>query len=299
MALLFFHPIAQGQNTVGLISIDQPKTIGGYNLIYPENQPNVFLLNECGEVVNIWEDENHTGPGKTAYLLEDGRLLKSKTSSLIIGPTFGIGGSGGFVELYSWDNDLLWSYLVADSLNRQHHDVLFMESGNVMMIVWERKSYAEIVENGFDILSNSQESLWPDYILEIDPTTNEHVWEWHAWDHLVQDFDSTKLNYGIVSDHPELIDPNYQEFSGNRDDFMHSNAIDYDPIKDQVILNVRNYNEVWIIDHSTTTAEAAGHTGGNSGKGGDLLFRWGNPKAYKMGGGEDRQLFLQHDCPMD
>ena len=64
-----------------------------------------------------------------------------------------------------------------------------------------------------------------------------------------------------------------------RADWMHSNAVAYNAELDQVLLNVLEFNEFWIIDHSTTTAEAAGHTGGKHGKGGDLLYRWGNPRA--------------------
>ena len=30
--------------------------------------------------------------------------------------------------------------------------------------------------------------------------------------------------------------------------------------------------------------------------GGDILYRWGNPQAYRAGGAEDQQLFLQHDA---
>ncbi len=54
--------------------------------------------------------------------------------------------------------------------------------------------------------------------------------------------------------------------------------------------------EVWIIDHSTTTAEAAGHTGGRAGQGGDLIYRWGNPAAYGRGTSQDQQLVQQHDA---
>ena len=48
-------------------------------------------------------------------------------------------------------------------------------------------------------------------IIEVRPTPpagGEIVWQWHVWDHLIQDFGSTKANFGIVEDHPELIDIN-------------------------------------------------------------------------------------------
>jgi len=60
-------------------------------------------------------------------------------------------------------------------------------------------------------------------------------------------------------------------------------------------VSLRNFSEVWIIDHSTTTKEAAGRTGGRSGKGGDLLYRWGNPRVYRAGTTQEQQLYGQHD----
>lgn len=43
-------------------------------------------------------------------------------------------------------------------------------------------------------------------------------------------------------------------------------------------------------------AEAAGHTGGARGKGGDLIYRWGNPVTYGAGDNGDQMLFDQHDA---
>src|SRR5207245_6277174 len=79
-------------------------------------------------------------------------------------------------------------------------------------------------------------------------------------------------------------------------DWTHINAVAYNADLDQIMLTVRAFSEFWIIDHSTTSAEAKGHTGGRGGKGGDLLYRWGNPQAYRAGRMEDQRLFAQHDA---
>jgi len=142
--------------------------------------------------------------------------------------------------------------------------------------------------------------LMPDHVIEVEPTGptgGDIVWEWHAWDHLIQEYDSSKANYGVVGDHPELIDINYDvDTAGLTPDWLHTNSIDYHEAFDQILLSVHNFDEIWVIDHSTTTEEAAGHTGGRSGNGGDLLYRWGNPEAYQRASPSHQQLFKQHDA---
>ncbi|MEL6274039.1 MAG: aryl-sulfate sulfotransferase, partial [Bacteroidota bacterium] len=120
------------------------------------------------------------------------------------------------------------------------------------------------------------------------------MWEWRVWDHLVQDFDFNKPNFGAIGMHPERIDLNYDILDGVAD-WLHINAIDYNPRLDQIVLSVPHFDEIWIIDHSTTTEEAASSSGGSSNRGGDLLYRWGNPRAYRAGLTTEQTLFFQHD----
>jgi Arylsulfotransferase (ASST) len=76
---------------------------------------------------------------------------------------------------------------------------------------------------------------------------------------------------------------------------MHVNAVAYNAELDQIVLSSPAFHEIWIIDHSTTKEQAKGHTGGRWGKGGDILYRWGNPRAYQSGTSVDQRLFGQHN----
>jgi len=281
------------EQTVGLLSYKKHLASEGYTLFFPRNQSTVFLINNCGEIMHQWEDNEIYVPNNAVYLLEDGSLVKCKKN--FTGFT-GTEGAGFFVEIRSWENDLIWSYQSQTPQERLHHDIEVLPNGNILMIAWEIKSGEDAIANGRLEEYLSTGVLFPDYIFEINPVTNEKVWEWHVWDHLIQDVDDSKLNFGVVSDHPELVDINYVENTGTQDwDWLHVNAIDYHEGLDQIMLCVPYFNEIWIIDHSTTTAEAAGHQGGLSGKGGDILYRVGNPQSYKRGDENDKILFFPHD----
>lgn len=292
---LFSSAVVIAQNTVGLLSYNPAKSYEGYNLIYPHNQATVFLLDNCGEIVHQWEDDASFRPGNVAYILENGNLFKTKRlfSSAVNDPIWA-GGGGETVELRTWENELLASITINNEDFRLHHDIAPLPNGNVLMIVWERRTGAEAFAAGRDTSQLSQGEMWPDVIWEWNPMSNAIVWQWRAWDHLIQNFNPSVANFGVVSEHPELININYDEVDGHPD-WLHLNAIDYNPVLDQIILSNPHFNEIWIIDHSTTTEEAAGHTGGRSGKGGDLLYRWGNPAVYDQGSIRDKQLFFQHD----
>ncbi|HIE94465.1 MAG TPA: hypothetical protein EYQ83_16980, partial [Acidobacteria bacterium] len=187
------------------------------------------------------------------------------------------GGSGGGVQELEWDGTVVWDFTYSNVPGHlQHHDVEMLPNGNVLMIAWEGISAAGATAAGRNPALIQGPTFYPDHIIEVQktgPTSGAIVWSWHVMDHVIQDFDPTRPDFGVVADHPELLDLNYPLQPAS--DWNHVNSIDYHAEFDQILLSSHNQNEVWIIDHSTTTVEAAGHTGGNSGKGGDLLYRWG------------------------
>jgi Arylsulfotransferase (ASST) len=276
-------------NTLGLLW-NTAEAYPGYTLFAPNFWTNTYLIDNNGRLVHTWASRFR--PANSVYLLPDGHLLRPAHAA---NPVFFAGGAGGWVEEYDWDGNLVWSYLYSSPLHLQHHDVRRLPNGNTLLIAWEVKTAAEAIAAGRSPQSLNQNGVWPDHLIEVQPTgptAGAVVWEWHAWDHLIQDFDPTKANYGTVGVHPELIDLNFARTI--RPDWLHVNAVDYNPDLDQILLSVHNFSEVWVIDHGTTRAEAAGHSGGRRGKGGDLLYRWGNPQAYRAGSSADRRLFTQH-----
>jgi Spy/CpxP family protein refolding chaperone len=317
-----------GSRPVG-VTVNEPKALKGYTLVAPLNSTKAHLIDLDGRVVKTWD----TGvtPGASTYFLENGNLLR--TGSL--GSKNKINGAavGGRVLEIDWDGEVVWDFTYATDKSQPHHDICKMPNGNVLMIVWDKKNTEEAVAAGRRT-DAAKTGVLADAIIEVKPTgktTGEIVWEWRAWDHLVQDFDKTKANYGNVAQKPELIDLNFgsgilanmitkkEDLDKLKDlgyvgggtqpppkgpggpggfsaDWLHTNAIAYNADLDQIVLSIHEFHEIWIIDHSTTKAEAAGHTGGKYGKGGDLIYRWGNPKAYRAGTNADQRLFAQHNA---
>jgi hypothetical protein len=351
------------------LTINESGALQGYSLIFPMNSTSTYLVDMEGRVVNEWKSE--FTPALSAYLLPSGNLLRPGAER---GPMSGGPGTGGRIQEFTWDGELVWDFSLS-SLGREnlrpHHDICPLPNGHVLVIVSENKTAEEAIAAGRKPES-VQTQLQADCILEIKPTgksTGDVVWEWHAWDHLIQDTDESKPSYGDVSEHPELIDVNFgsdrfarmlqdpdqlarlralgyvgggdaRPRDGNRDaippdtsdnsadadqanqdgddqddgdqdrgrgrdrrgprgpgrdgDWMHTNSVAYNEELDQIMLSIHGFSEVWIIDHSTTTDQAASHQGGKYGKGGDLLYRWGNPQAYRTGSNVDQRLFQQH-----
>jgi hypothetical protein len=292
LCLPFIIHLSQAQRTVGLLSYQKEKSYDGYTLLYPHNQPNVFLINNCGEIVHSWPDSSVWRPGNTAYLTDEGKLIKTKRSKNISGNPIWFGGGGARVEIRDWDNTLKWSYEVNDTLERLHHDIKPMPNGHILMILWQKKTKAQLAEAGRDTITNKEAVLHTESIIEVDPKTNKVVWRWNLWDHMIQDADSSKPNYGDVASNSGKVDINYPYFTDGS--WYHMNAIDYNEELDQILVSVPTHNEIWIIDHSTTTAQAATDKGGLSGVGGDLMFRWGNAATYKKAQLADKQIGYQH-----
>ncbi len=58
LVLFLLANVGNSQNSVGLISYDITQSFQGYSLIYPHNQANVYLIDNCGEIVHSWTDED-------------------------------------------------------------------------------------------------------------------------------------------------------------------------------------------------------------------------------------------------
>jgi len=297
-----------------------PGVTPGYVLFNPLLSDTAYLVDNDGAVVHTWKAS--TSPGASMYLLPNGNLLRAGRDPKQLG--FRAGGTGGILEELDWEGNVVWEWRLSEAERVLHHDVEPLPNGNILAIAWEVKSPEEARRAGRRADLVPEQGLWPDYVLEIEPVRPRGakiVWEWHVWDHLVQGHDPAAPNYGDPAARPERLDVNAgadapklsaEELAQLQalgyvpadakpgdlaSDFLHTNAVAYNPRLDQIALSVPSLSEIWVVDHGTTTEEARGSTGGRAGRGGDFLYRWGNPAAYGRAGGANgaRRLFAQHD----
>jgi hypothetical protein len=276
--------------TVGLINHQAGSLDDGYILFSPNYSKTTYLIDKCGYIVNKWACNYR--PGFSAYLLPNGDLVRT---GYLANRQFLVGGSGGIIEKFDWDGNLIWTYTLSNDNECLHHDIRPLPNGNILALCWDKLTEPEATAIGRKP-TMIDSCVWGEKIIELRPIgkdSAEIIWEWKVWDHIVQNADSSKHNFAEISLHPELVNINYS-LSNDFRDWIHCNSIAYNSKFDQILISSHNFGEIWIIDHSTTIAEAAEHKGGKYNKGGDLLYRWGNPIAYGRGKVADQKLFCQH-----
>jgi hypothetical protein len=256
---MFGHGIPRG------LTINSNGLSEGYVMFRVPNSASVYLINRKGEVVHEWKG-NYGVMG--AYLTNDGSLVQNVYD--LDFPVFAGGGETGRLQKITWDSKILWDFEYANEKEHAHHDFTVMPNGNVLAIVWEAKTANEALASGRKPKLIPKAGVWPDKIVEIQPTDDRHgkiVWEWHIWDHLIQDFDPKKANYGKPADHPELLDFNVgdtlpplisqdsmdilkangfpwrnQTPENMGSDIYHFNAIKYNADLDQIAFNRSQHN---------------------------------------------------------
>jgi hypothetical protein len=294
----------------------------GYVLFEPSMSTNTFLIDKQGTLVHKWDSDLNS---MNSYLQPNGHLIRMERDPTF--PTFAAGGQAGRIREYDWEGNLVWDFKYFNSKELIHHDIEVMPNGNILAISYDALSVDEAVKAGKNPDLIPKSGIWLDKIIEIKPTKpegGEIVWEWRMRDHLIQDLDPSLENFGVLSENPRRINVNSRSSEAgplmNEEqaeriaqmiqmgmttsnatvdnagaDLSHVNAISYNPDLDQIAISVPGFNEAYVIDHSTTTAEARGNSGGRWGHGGELLYRWGNPVNYGRGSEEDQMLFAQHD----
>lgn len=262
--------------TVGVLVNEPSRTTPGFTLFAPFVVTTTFLIDNDGQLIHTWPSAYNAG--QATMLLNDGSIMRCGTLG-VQAPLNG-GGAGGVVERIAWDGSLMWRYVRCSPAGRLHHDLDVLPNGNILVQEWYPISRDSALALGRRPSQLTDTTLWLERLLEIRPQgtdSGEVVWSWDVVDHLIQDADSTKPNFGVRSEHPERIDINA---GGSLKDWLHCNSVRYDPDLNEVLFSAHGLNEIMIISRATNT----------------LVYRWGNPKNYGIGDSTNQMLFGQHDA---
>jgi len=236
------------------------------------------LIDNCGYEVHSWPQIRDRDISYHVKLLPNGNILYQDNR-----------------EMYEmdWEGDIIYSFRAPSGLIFEY-EVIKKENGNYLCLGRESMSNSEFRDMGYNLSLGSPDVI--DVVVEIDPTQDSIIWDWHLADHVIQERDSTLNNYGVIKENPQLL--NLDAISTYDWTFYESfmiNGMGYNDELEMIALSVRKMSEVIFIDNSTTAEESTDHSGGRYGKGGDVIFRWGNPQNYGYGTQDDQILYYQHN----
>jgi hypothetical protein len=272
--------------TFSIASIQLPVSAftDGYILTGCYSGTSTYLFDKTGQVVQQWNHKplSDSANGYSCYLLENGNLLRTAQVGLydVVPPN--AAPRQGIIDEIDRMGNVVWTYKLADTTYMLHHDIKPLPPGpgetvgNILATCFVLETKAEMIRVGVDtmLLPRRTNTILAEKIIEIKrkyPSGGDIVWQWRMFDHVVPKESAAahpeKISGGIV---PAL-------WSGQ---WVHLNGLDFCAKTNLIVFSSRVFSELFVIDHSTTMAEAAGCTGGTYKKGGDILYRWGKPGNY-------------------
>lgn len=230
-------------------------------------------MDRDGTRVHEWPTYLYASETVSPYLRDDGLLIRTSTpGKWLTTNTFPV-GAHGVISIVEPDGNVVWEYRLIEPRERvMHHDFEPLPNGNILVTVFQGFAYDEAYEMGWQdqpreslLRKPELQRLWTETILELRPDLEtgdtEIGWEWHSADHLVQDVGPAKPNYGEIGPGCRRIDLNYAQYEAywfSMGQIMHVNTISFDAQRDQIMLSSAMHEELWVIDHATTTEEARG-----------------------------------------
>lgn len=312
----------------GLIHYDKAKSYGGYNLftpLRPGPAPDfkhhaTYLIDMEGNIVKSWPLPKYGYTiEKHAHFLDNGNLLRRIGNSTWedgwderwpgTNPASSPTDPGRIQEL-DWDGNVVYEIAEKRRGYTHHHDFVKiwnrkLQAYTILSVASKNITHEQAIARGADPKKRDDYTSFPDGVVEFDLRGNV-IWEWNIFDHLVQDLDPQKANYGAVKDHPGRLDVNFGR--GRSGNWIHMNSLDYNETLGQIVVNNSVDSEFYVIDHQGTfvPGDATASIAMAAGKAGDFVFRWGNPSVSDSGAGQsyseaggasdgDQQVFFSHD----
>lgn len=249
----------------------QTKTFDGYTFVFSGKK--VYLYDMDKKVLNTWTVQNNIEG--CADLLRDSSIIVSAKAP---NSTYSLALPHGRFQIINWKGEVTWDYTYSSSEYTPHHDIEPVYRTN------DPKEKPTFLVPCY--------TSWGDKIVELKPTgktTAEVIWEWNGSDHNCE---------SGCSDKADVMDKSKGGVGcfNKTSDAMHVNNVSYNRTLDQIIVNCKGFNELFVIDRSTTTAQAKTSSGGKYGKGGRILYRWGSPSNYGISSEKKAFNGQHHGC---
>ncbi|WP_256200584.1 hypothetical protein [Verrucomicrobium spinosum] len=255
----------------------KPDQNSGWVLVTPRHAKETVLLDSHGKEAHVWP-ANCEAAG-SARLHPDGSILRLGRMPLPA-PFDKAGLRGGRLQIIGWDGKVEWDFLDAVGDHFAFGDAIRLPNGNVLTAVLEYKSRQECEALGRAGDAVTDAGLYFPGLMEFKPNGKNSglpVWKWSLADHVFQGHHPSLPHYVYPGEKAGRVDVGVKSHLKGPV-WLQPLEIDYHPQEDLVLMVMGGTGEVWVIDHSTTLAEAATSGGGKRGRGGDLLVRWRGPK---------------------